>query len=125
MNFRQSIFLLFASLFFCLSLPASAEDAAEQTTTEAEGAAEQTTTEAEGAAEQTTTEAEQMTTVNINTADAETLAKHLKGVGEKRAAAIIAHRETNGKFYSAEELMSVEGIGERTLKINAERIVVE
>ena len=43
-------------------------------------------------------------TVNINQADAQTLASVLNGVGISRAEAIVAYREKNGKFYSAEEL---------------------
>ncbi len=34
--------------------------------------------------------------VNINTASAEELAENLKGVGPKKALAIIEYRETNG-----------------------------
>jgi competence protein ComEA len=65
------------------------------------------------------------TTVNINQADAETLASVLNGVGISRAEAIIAYREKNGKFYSAEELSSVRGIGMSTVTKNETRIVVK
>jgi competence protein ComEA len=65
------------------------------------------------------------TTVNINQADAETLASVLSGVGISRAEAIIAYREKNGKFYSAEELSSVRGIGMSTVTKNETRIVVK
>ena len=64
-------------------------------------------------------------TVNINQADAETLASVLSGVGISRAEAIIAYREKNGKFYSAEELSSVRGIGMSTVAKNEGRIVVK
>jgi competence protein ComEA len=64
-------------------------------------------------------------TVNINQADAETLASVLSGVGISRAEAIIAYREKNGKFYSAEELSSVRGIGMSTVTKNETRIVVK
>ena len=47
------------------------------------------------------------TTVNINHADAETLASMLDGIGLSRAQAIISYREANGLFYSAEELSDV------------------
>ena len=63
-------------------------------------------------------------TVNINQADAETLASVLNGVGISRAEAIVAYREKNGKFYSAEELSSVRGIGMTTVAKNEGRIVV-
>jgi competence protein ComEA len=64
-------------------------------------------------------------TVNINQADAETLASVLSGIGISRAEAIIAYREKNGKFYSAEELSSVRGIGMSTVAKNEGRIVVK
>ncbi len=47
--------------------------------------------------------------VNINTADAATLCT-LPGVGESRAADIIAYREANGGFDSCEDIMKVPGI---------------
>jgi len=42
-------------------------------------------------------------TVNINDADATTLAEVLDGVGISRAEAIVSYREKHGKFYSAED----------------------
>jgi competence protein ComEA len=62
--------------------------------------------------------------VNINTADAETLALVLDGVGPSRAQAIVDYREANGGFDEIEDLLAVRGIGLRTLEINAERIRV-
>ena len=64
-------------------------------------------------------------TVNINQADAETLADVLVGVGMSKAQAIVAYREENGKFYSAEELTAVRGIGESTIAKNNTKIVVK
>jgi competence protein ComEA len=49
--------------------------------------------------------------ININTANKETLMSAIKGVGEKKAEAIIAYRETNGPFKSIDELTNVKGIG--------------
>lgn len=51
--------------------------------------------------------------VNINTADKDSLTT-LPGVGEAKAAAIIAYREENGLFSSKEELKKVSGIGDAT-----------
>jgi competence protein ComEA len=65
------------------------------------------------------------TTVNINSADAQTLAAKLKGVGETRAAEIVRHRETYGPFASAEELTEVKGIGPSTLDMNRDVITLE
>lgn len=63
--------------------------------------------------------------VNINTADAQTLADSLVGVGLSRAQAIIAHREANGPFGSAEDLANVKGIGPSLVEKNRERIKVK
>lgn len=64
-------------------------------------------------------------TVNINTADAQTLAAALQGVGAQRAEAIVAYREANGGFEAVEDLLQVQGIGEATLRANRERLSVE
>lgn len=60
--------------------------------------------------------------VNINQADAETLARTLHGVGLARAEAIIAYRESNGGFKTPEELANVTGIGLATVDRNQGRI---
>ena len=62
--------------------------------------------------------------VNINTADAVTLAKHLHGIGAKKAAAIVAFREKNGPFKSIYDLARVKGIGRTLLKRNRDKIVL-
>lgn len=53
--------------------------------------------------------------VNINTATAAQL-ETLPGIGEVKAQAIIAYRETYGPFRSVDELTLVKGIGEKTLQ---------
>lgn len=63
--------------------------------------------------------------VNINTADAQTLAANLKGVGETRAMEIVRYREAYGPFASTEELTEVKGIGKSTLDMNREVITLE
>ena len=63
-------------------------------------------------------------TVNINEADAETIANQLLGIGLRRAQAIVEYRETYCPFYSAEELKVVEGIGSKTVERNRKRIRV-
>jgi competence protein ComEA len=56
--------------------------------------------------------------VNINSADAATLARELKGIGLKRAQAIVDYRAKNGPFKSADELALVKGIGKQAIDRN-------
>src|SRR5512135_2121650 len=56
--------------------------------------------------------------VNINSADAATLAKELDGIGPAKAQAIVDYRQKNGPFRAAEDLLKVDGIGERVLEMN-------
>ena len=49
--------------------------------------------------------------VNINTASADELEK-LPGIGEKKAAAIVAYRIEHGAFSAIEEIVNVPGIGD-------------
>ncbi len=60
--------------------------------------------------------------VDINTADATTLAANLHGVGQAKAQAIVEYRQANGPFKSADQLASVKGIGLATVEKNRERI---
>ena len=54
--------------------------------------------------------------VNINQADVDELAL-LPRVGPVVAGRIVEFREANGRFAQAEDLMLVEGIGERTFEL--------
>lgn len=60
--------------------------------------------------------------VNINAADAATLARVLHNVGQAKAEAIVVFRDENGPFRSAEQLAQVKGIGLRTVEQNVDRI---
>jgi competence protein ComEA len=62
--------------------------------------------------------------VNINTANAVSLAKNLNGVGLKKAKAIIAYRDKHGSFKSAQDLANVKGIGSKTILKNKDYIRV-
>ncbi len=62
--------------------------------------------------------------VNINTADAQTLASELSGVGLSKAKAIVEYREKHGPFRNADDLSLVKGIGERTVDRNRAYIQV-
>ena len=60
--------------------------------------------------------------VNVNSADAATIAAALNGVGEAKAEAIVAYREEHGPFKSADQLAEVKGIGLKTVEKNRELI---
>ena len=62
--------------------------------------------------------------VNINTATVEEL-NTLKGIGEKKAEAIIEYRKKNGSFKNKEELMKVRGIGKKLYESFEERVIVQ
>ena len=61
--------------------------------------------------------------VDINTATAEEL-QSLKGIGEKKAMAIIEYRQENGPFTSIEGLTEVKGIGAKLLENNKGNLAV-
>jgi len=104
MKTRNLITALFTALLFCMSHTALANDSADES------------------AEQMNT---QTVTVNVNEADAATLANALVGIGITRAQAIVDYREKHGPFYSAEELTAVKGIGKSTIARNLARITVQ
>lgn len=62
--------------------------------------------------------------ININTANKETLMA-IKGIGEKRAEAIIAYREVHGPFKSVDQLGEVKGLGKMFVDSNREQLTVE
>jgi len=62
--------------------------------------------------------------VNINTADAATLASELTGVGPALAQAIIKDRQEHGNFATPEALSRVKGIGDRIVEMNKANILV-
>lgn len=63
-------------------------------------------------------------TININTADKELLMS-IKGVGEKRAEAIIAYRKQNGPFKSVDQLSEIKGLGQYFVDSNRDVLVVK
>lgn len=62
--------------------------------------------------------------ININTATVQEL-EALPGVGEVLAQRIVAYRTAHGPFRSAEELLQVEGIGEKKLSSMRPYIITE
>lgn len=63
--------------------------------------------------------------VNVNTADAKTIAKELGGVGKAKAELIVAHREANGPFTAPQQLVQIKGIGKRVIERNGDDIRVD
>ena len=53
--------------------------------------------------------------VNINTASVSEL-EAIRGIGQKKAEAIVKYREQNGNFKSMDELVQVKGIGSKLLE---------
>lgn len=53
--------------------------------------------------------------MNINTATPEQLTQ-LKGIGDKKAQAIVAWRKANGPFTSVDQLAEIKGISANTLE---------
>ncbi len=53
--------------------------------------------------------------VNINQADAQLISDSLKGIGAKKAQAIVDYREKNGEFTNVDDLTNVKGIGDKLL----------
>lgn len=49
--------------------------------------------------------------VDINKADARELSERLKGIGEKKAQAIVAYRKEHGAFRALRDLEKVKGVG--------------
>lgn len=62
--------------------------------------------------------------INLNTATAEQLMT-LPGIGEARAADILAYRAKIGQFTDVEELMNVSGIGEARFEKIKDKITVK
>jgi len=60
--------------------------------------------------------------VDINSADAETLAASIDGVGTQKAIAIVKYREANGPFASVDDLTNVQGIGMKTVDRNRDKL---
>jgi|GEM_PF-200890 len=64
------------------------------------------------------------TPVNVNKADAATIASSLDGIGQSKAEAIVAWRDAHGPFKSADELTQIKGIGPATLERNRSAILL-
>ena len=56
--------------------------------------------------------------VDINNADVTTLVKHIKGIGVKKAEAIVKYRDEHGPFKSVEDMTMVSGVGQKIIEMN-------
>jgi competence protein ComEA len=63
--------------------------------------------------------------VDINTADASTLARELNGVGPARAQAIVAYRNEHGPFKSVDDLRLVKNMPQKVIDNNRELLRVD
>jgi len=61
--------------------------------------------------------------VNLNTAGMEELTT-LPGIGPAYAKRIVDYREKNGPFKRVEDLLNIQGIGEKTLERIREKVTV-
>ncbi|CAM2796970.1 competence protein ComEA [Legionella steigerwaltii] len=60
--------------------------------------------------------------IDLNTADSSMLTGSVKGIGKKRAEAIIAYRKSHHGFKSLEELADVKGLGQRFVTANRDKL---
>lgn len=80
---------------------------------------------AEGVAKTTAAASVQSGPVNINTADAKTITDaHMKGIGKKRAEAIVAYRTQHGPFKSVDDLKNIKGLSQKVIDKNRDRLSV-
>ena len=62
--------------------------------------------------------------VNVNDADAKTIADALSGIGHKKAEAIVKYRTEKGPFKTVDELTNVSGISKKILEKNKNDILL-
>lgn len=63
--------------------------------------------------------------VNVNQADAATLAAELHGIGASKAEAIVSYRKKHGAFKNIKDLAKVKGIGHKTISKNRKNILLK
>ena len=62
------------------------------------------------------------TKIDLNKADVDRLTGSFKGIGKKRAQAIIVYRDTHQGFKSLEEFAEVKGFGSHFLDANRDKL---
>ncbi|KTC81380.1 ComEA family DNA-binding protein [Legionella brunensis] len=60
--------------------------------------------------------------IDLNKADVSELSKSVKGIGQKRAEAIVHYREEHGNFKSIEDLSQVRGLGKQFVKSHLKQL---
>lgn len=60
--------------------------------------------------------------IDLNKADLSQLTGSYKGIGKKRAQAIIDYRQSHNGFKSIEELAQVKGLGQHFLETHREKL---
>lgn len=65
----------------------------------------------------------QLAIIDLNTASPKALLS-LKGIGKKKAQAIIEYRKEHGNFTSINELTNVQGIGKQVVSENLKRLKI-
>ena len=54
--------------------------------------------------------------VNINSANAQAIAKALNGIGQVKSEAIVQYREEHGEFRTADDLMNIKGVSHKIVE---------
>lgn len=120
--------LLFASLVaLCLAAPTYADTTSTTAVPDNSTAASVSNTSASDTSGSSTSSYhsdKKLQSVNINTADAQTIASSLHGIGAKRAEAIVAYRNQNGPFKSVDDLSKIRGVSKKIIDENRERITL-
>ena len=62
--------------------------------------------------------------IDINVADAVTIAAELDGVGLSRAQAIVDYRDKHGLFVEPRDIMNVKGVGPQIFEANRKNILI-
>ena len=70
----------------------------------------------------TTTVQQSIKKINLNTADVLALTGSFKGIGKKRAEAIVSFRDAHGKFKSVADLSQVKGLGQSFVNSHLEQL---
>lgn len=60
--------------------------------------------------------------IDLNKADLSVLIGSVKGIGKKRAEAIIAYRDSHKGIKSIEELAEVKGFGQHFVEVNRDKL---